>query len=73
MSQKLFDDDEKVEKKAKVQEMESDGSLISMPDIGYSIKNPGIDMDERKAGFIAVELILVTYLFLGYAGLVPLF
>lgn len=83
MSQKLFDEEEFQQKKVKVQDIEDQKSLVDRiklsglpdikPDFNVSVGLPGTDLDTRKIIVLAVEVFLVTYLALGYAGLVPLF
>lgn len=78
MSQKLFDEEEKVEKKVQVKNIEQGHSYLSrinLPKLSLpvSVPNFGDHRTERKAAVIAVEFLLIAYLALGYAGLVPLF
>jgi hypothetical protein len=84
MSQRLFDEDEFQEKKVKVQDIEDQNSLIDRlklsglpditPDLDISfgpVSTP--DVQRRKLTVVIIEVFLITYLGLGYAGLVPLF
>lgn len=81
MSQQLFDEEEMVEKKVQVKDIENKSSFLGkfgLPDISVpSVQLPdsitGKDIFDRKFFVVAVELLLVIYLALGYAGLVPLF
>jgi hypothetical protein len=83
VSQQLFDDQEKQEKQVQVKDIEEKGSMLdrlSIPNISFSTPSlptpdvfDGSGISDRGFLFISVELLLVIYLALGYAGLVPLF
>lgn len=81
MSQQLFDEEEMVEKKVQVTDIENKSSFLgkfSLPEISVpSVQIPdsidGSNVFDRTFVVVTVELLLIIYLALGYAELVPLF